>query len=86
MDKPIPEPGPNDAVVRTSKALICTSDSPDWGHPAAQNGYPSQTGGPDRPPLRRPAARLSHAHVRSRSATGTGSGSPRRPAAFAVRR
>ena len=91
MDKPIPEPGPNDAVVRTSKALICTSDShtvhggigprtdltlgheavgvvhavgsevkvfrpgdrvvvgaitPDWGHPAAQNGYPSQTGGP----------------------------------------
>jgi threonine dehydrogenase-like Zn-dependent dehydrogenase len=78
-------------VVRTSKALICTSDShtvgggigprtnltlgheavgvvhvvgsevkafrpgdrvvvgaitPDWGHPAAQNGYPSQTGGP----------------------------------------
>jgi threonine dehydrogenase-like Zn-dependent dehydrogenase len=91
MDKPIPEPGPNDAVVRMSKALICTSDShtvgggigprtnltlgheavgvvhevgsevkdfrpgdrvvvgaitPDWGHPAAQNGYPSQTGGP----------------------------------------
>jgi isopropanol dehydrogenase (NADP+) len=91
MDKPIPEPGPNDAVVRASKALICTSDShtvgggigprtdltlgheavgvvhavgsevkvfqpgdrvvagaitPDWGHPAAQNGYPSQTGGP----------------------------------------
>ncbi len=91
MDKPIPEPGANDAVVRTSKALICTSDShtvgggigprtdltlgheavgvvhavgsevkvfrpgdrvvagaitPDWGHPAAQNGYPSQTGGP----------------------------------------
>jgi len=91
MDKPIPEPGPNDAVIRTSKALICTSDShtvhggigprtdltlgheavgvvhavgsevkvfrpgdrvvagaitPDWGHPAAQNGYPSQTGGP----------------------------------------
>lgn len=91
MDKPIPEPGPDDAVVRTSKALICTSDShtvdggvgprtnltlgheavgvvhavgreveafrpgdrvvvgaitPDWGHPAAQNGYPSQTGGP----------------------------------------
>jgi threonine dehydrogenase-like Zn-dependent dehydrogenase len=91
MDKPIPEPRPNDAVVRTRKALICTSDShtvgggigprtnltlgheavgvvhavgsevkvfrpgdrvvagaitPDWGHPAAQNGYPSQTGGP----------------------------------------
>jgi threonine dehydrogenase-like Zn-dependent dehydrogenase len=91
MDKPIPEPGSNDAVVRTSKALICTSDShtvgggigprtnltlgheavgvvhavgsevkdfrpgdrvvvgaitPDWGHPAAQNGHPSQTGGP----------------------------------------
>jgi threonine dehydrogenase-like Zn-dependent dehydrogenase len=91
MDKPIPEPGPNDAVVRTTKALICTSDShtvgggigprtnltlgheavgvvhavgsevkdirpgdrvvtgaitPDWGHPTAQNGHPSQTGGP----------------------------------------
>ena len=91
VDKPTLEPGPNDAVVRTSKALICTSDShtvgggigprtnltlgheavgvvhavgsevkafrpgervvvgaitPDWGHPAAQNGYPSQTGGP----------------------------------------
>jgi isopropanol dehydrogenase (NADP+) len=27
MDKPIPEPGPNDAVVRTTKSLICTSDS-----------------------------------------------------------
>lgn len=27
MDKPIPEPGPTDAVVRTTKALICTSDS-----------------------------------------------------------
>src|SRR5215475_1711589 len=26
-DKPIPKPGPNDAVVRTSRALICTSDS-----------------------------------------------------------
>jgi threonine dehydrogenase-like Zn-dependent dehydrogenase len=91
MDKPIPRPGPNDAVVRTTKALICTSDShtvhggigprsdltlgheavgvvhevgsevrdfkpgdrvvvgaitPDWGHPAAQGGYSSQTGSP----------------------------------------
>jgi threonine dehydrogenase-like Zn-dependent dehydrogenase len=89
VDKPVPAPGPNDAVVRTSRALICTSDShtvgggigprtdltlgheavgivhevgsevkvfkpgdrvvvgaitPDWGHPAAQDGYSSQTG------------------------------------------
>jgi threonine dehydrogenase-like Zn-dependent dehydrogenase len=88
-DKPIPEPGPNDAIVRTTRALICTSDShtvrgaigdrhdmtlgheavgvvhavgsevkvfkpgdrvvvgaitPDWGHPAAQDGYSSQSG------------------------------------------
>ncbi|GGJ12199.1 NAD(P)-dependent alcohol dehydrogenase [Streptomyces brasiliensis] len=27
MEKPVPEPGPGDAVVRTTKALICTSDS-----------------------------------------------------------
>jgi isopropanol dehydrogenase (NADP+) len=27
MEKPIPEPGPNDAIVRTTAALICTSDS-----------------------------------------------------------
>lgn len=27
MDKPVPRPGPNDAVVRTTCALICTSDS-----------------------------------------------------------
>jgi isopropanol dehydrogenase (NADP+) len=27
MEKPIPRPGPNDAVVRTTKALVCTSDS-----------------------------------------------------------
>jgi hypothetical protein len=26
MDKPVPKPGPNDAVVRTTRALICTSD------------------------------------------------------------
>src|SRR5690349_17993435 len=25
-EKPIPEPGPNDAVVRTTAAMICTSD------------------------------------------------------------
>ena len=25
-DKPIPEPGPNDAVIRTTASLICTSD------------------------------------------------------------
>ena len=89
MDKPIPRPGPNDAIVQTTRALICTSDShtvsggigprenltlgheavgivhdvgsevkvfepgarvlvgaitPDWGHPAAQDGYSSQSG------------------------------------------
>jgi threonine dehydrogenase-like Zn-dependent dehydrogenase len=27
MDKPAPEPGPNDAIVKTTAALICTSDS-----------------------------------------------------------
>jgi threonine dehydrogenase-like Zn-dependent dehydrogenase len=27
MEKPIPSPGPNDAVIRTTRALICTSDS-----------------------------------------------------------
>jgi threonine dehydrogenase-like Zn-dependent dehydrogenase len=26
-DKPAPKPGPNDAIVRTTRALICTSDS-----------------------------------------------------------
>jgi isopropanol dehydrogenase (NADP+) len=27
LDKPVPEPGPNDAVVRTVAALLCTSDT-----------------------------------------------------------
>jgi isopropanol dehydrogenase (NADP+) len=27
VDKPVPSPGPNDAIVRTPAALICTSDS-----------------------------------------------------------
>ena len=27
MDKPVPRPGPNDAVIQTTRALICTSDS-----------------------------------------------------------
>ena len=27
MDKPIPTPGPGDAIVKTTRALICTSDS-----------------------------------------------------------
>src|SRR5215471_19400071 len=27
MEKPIPRPGPNDAVIKTTRALICTSDS-----------------------------------------------------------
>jgi isopropanol dehydrogenase (NADP+) len=26
MEKPVPEPGPNDAVIKTTAALICTSD------------------------------------------------------------
>lgn len=26
-DKPIPEPGPNDAIVKTTAALVCTSDT-----------------------------------------------------------
>jgi threonine dehydrogenase-like Zn-dependent dehydrogenase len=27
MEKPIPEPGPNDAIVKTTAALVCTSDT-----------------------------------------------------------
>ncbi len=27
MEKPIPDPGPNDAIVKTTAALICTSDT-----------------------------------------------------------
>ena len=27
MEKPTPVPGPDDAIVKTTKALICTSDS-----------------------------------------------------------
>lgn len=27
VDKPIPEPGPNDAIVRTTAAMVCTSDT-----------------------------------------------------------
>ncbi|MDR2986573.1 MAG: alcohol dehydrogenase catalytic domain-containing protein, partial [Nocardiopsaceae bacterium] len=91
MDKPVPRPGPNDAIVQTTRALICTSDShtvhggigprqnltlgheavgvvhdigeavevfkpgdrvlvgaitPDWGAPASQDGYSSQSGAP----------------------------------------
>ncbi len=26
MDKPVPRPGPSDAIIRTTAALICTSD------------------------------------------------------------
>ena len=26
VEKPIPEPGPNDAVVRTTAAMVCTTD------------------------------------------------------------
>ena len=26
MDKPVPQAGPNDAVIRTTRALVCTSD------------------------------------------------------------
>lgn len=27
MEKPTPEPGPNDAIIRTTRALVCTSDT-----------------------------------------------------------
>ncbi len=27
MEKPVPDPGPNDAIVKTSAALVCTSDT-----------------------------------------------------------
>ncbi|WP_433346151.1 NAD(P)-dependent alcohol dehydrogenase [Microtetraspora malaysiensis] len=27
MEKPVPQPGPGDAIIRTTRALICTSDS-----------------------------------------------------------
>ena len=27
IEKPIPKPGPNDAIIKTTRALICTSDS-----------------------------------------------------------
>lgn len=27
LEKPIPHPGPNDAIIRTTRALICTSDA-----------------------------------------------------------
>ncbi|MFF7459353.1 NAD(P)-dependent alcohol dehydrogenase [Kitasatospora sp. NPDC008115] len=91
LEKPVPELGPGDALVRTTRALICTSDThtvkggigprqdltlgheavgvveavgdlvrdfrpgdrvlvgaitPDWGDPASQNGFPSQSGAP----------------------------------------
>src|SRR6478735_9125362 len=26
LEKPVPEPGPNDAFVKTTRALVCTSD------------------------------------------------------------
>jgi D-arabinose 1-dehydrogenase-like Zn-dependent alcohol dehydrogenase len=26
-EKPVPEPGPNDAIVQTTAALVCTSDT-----------------------------------------------------------
>ncbi|MDF0677179.1 MAG: hypothetical protein P0120_23000 [Nitrospira sp.] len=26
IEKPIPDPGPNDAIVKTTATLICTSD------------------------------------------------------------
>ncbi len=88
-EKPIPKAGPNDAIIKTTRALICTSDAhtvhgaigprenltlgheavgivhevgsavtrfkpgervvvgaitPDWGDPASQAGFPSQSG------------------------------------------
>ena len=27
MEKPVPRPGPGDAIIRTTAALICTSDT-----------------------------------------------------------
>ena len=27
MEKPVPEPGPYDAIIKTTAALVCTSDS-----------------------------------------------------------
>lgn len=27
VEKPVPEPGPNDAIIKTTKALVCTSDA-----------------------------------------------------------
>src|SRR5687767_4877711 len=27
MEKPVPDPGPTDAIVKTTKALVCTSDT-----------------------------------------------------------
>ena len=27
MEKPVPEPGPNDAIIKTTRALVCTSDT-----------------------------------------------------------
>lgn len=35
MDKPLPKPGPNDAIVRTTVALICTSDTHTVTRPGA---------------------------------------------------
>ena len=37
MEKPIPTPGPDDAIVKTTRALICTSDS---AHRARRNRPP----------------------------------------------
>ncbi|USZ69938.1 NAD(P)-dependent alcohol dehydrogenase (plasmid) [Halorussus salilacus] len=91
VEKERPEPGPNDAILRPTKGLVCTSDvhtvhgaigdrenltlgheavgiveavgeaveefaegdrvavgaiTPEWGSAAAQDGHPSQSGGP----------------------------------------
>ena len=32
-EKPVPRPGSNDAIIRTTAALICTSDSVEAGLP-----------------------------------------------------
>lgn len=47
-DEPVLRPGPNDAVVSTTKALSCTSDSHTvhGGDPAARAAHSSQSGGP----------------------------------------
>lgn len=36
MEKPIPHAGPNDAIIKMTRALICTSDSQSVGEAIGQ--------------------------------------------------